>query len=211
MAEAPKVFIVDDDSSARRGMTRLIRAAGMEAESFSSAVDLLASRLCEGPGCIVLDVRMPQMTGPELQEELRQAGCGMPIIFVSGHGDVSITAQAMKKGAVDFLTKPVDRDDLLAAIRASLARDAESRTKRAEVGSIQSRLETLTPREHDVLTHVIAGTLNKQIAAELGISEDTVKSHRGRVMQKLEVVSVAELVRLCEKAGVAPASERSHL
>jgi len=205
MADKPMVLIVDDDPSARRGLTRLIRAAGMDAKSFSSAVELLASGLHEGPGCIVLDVRMPQMTGPELQEELRQAGCGMPIIFVSGHGDVSITAQAMKKGAVDFLTKPVDRDDLLAAIRASLARDAETRTKRADVESIQSRLEMLTPREHDVLTHVIAGALNKQIAAELGISEDTVKCHRAHVMQKFGVVSVAELVRLCEKAGVAPA------
>jgi FixJ family two-component response regulator len=204
MAGEPRVLIVDDDPSARRGLTRLIRAAGMEAESFSSAVDLLASGLCDGPGCMVLDVRMPQMSGPELQEELRQAECGMPIIFVSGHGDVPITAEAMKKGAVDFLTKPVDRDDLLAAVRASLARDAETRAKRAEVGSIQSRLETLTPREHDVLTHVIAGLLNKQIAAELGVSEDTVKSHRGRVMQKFGVVSVAELVRLCEQAGVAP-------
>lgn len=204
MAGEPRVLIVDDDPSARRGLTRLIRAAGMEAESFSSAVDLLASGLCDGPGCMVLDVRMPQMSGPELQEKLRQAECGMPIIFVSGHGDVPITAEAMKKGAVDFLTKPVDRDDLLAAVRASLARDAETRAKRAEVGSIQSRLETLTPREHDVLTHVIAGLLNKQIAAELGVSEDTVKSHRGRVMQKFGVVSVAELVRLCEQAGVAP-------
>jgi FixJ family two-component response regulator len=204
MAGEPRVLIVDDDPSARRGLTRLIRAAGMEAESFSSAVDLLASGLCDGPGCMVLDVRMPQMSGPELQEKLRQAECGMPIIFVSGHGDVPITAEAMKKGAVDFLTKPVDRDDLLAAVRASLARDAETRAKRAEVGSIQSRLETLTPREHDVLKHVIAGLLNKQIAAELGVSEDTVKSHRGRVMQKFGVVSVAELVRLCEQAGVAP-------
>jgi FixJ family two-component response regulator len=204
MAGEPRVLIVDDDPSARRGLTRLIRAAGMEAESFSSAVDLLASGLCDGPGCMVLDVRMPQMSGPELQEKLRQAECGMPIIFVSGHGDVPITAEAMKKGAVDFLTKPVDRDDLLAAVRASLARDAETRAKRAEVGSIQSRLETLTPREHDVLKHVIAGLLNKQIAAELGVSEDTVKSHRGRVMQKFGVVSVAELVRLCEQVGVAP-------
>ena len=202
----PTVCIVDDDPSARRGLTRLARTAGFKAESFAAAEDFLASDLVDGPGCIVLDVQMPEMTGPELQEELCKGEYCMPIIFLSAHGDVPTTAGAMKKGAVDFLTKPVDRDDLLEAIRVSLARDAESRAERDEDSRIQELIETLTPREHEVMTCVISGMLNKQIAAELGISEETVKIHRGRVMHKLAVVSVAELVRLCETAGIAPAA-----
>ena len=201
----PTVFIVDDDTSARRGLTRLVRAAGLNTESFASAADFLASELRSGPGCIVLDVRMPEMTGPELQEELTKADYSMPIVFLSAHADVPIAAGAMKKGAVDFLTKPVDGTDLLAAIEESLARDAENRTQRAETSSVQELIETLTPREHEVMTYVITGMLNKQIAGHLEISEETVKIHRARVMQKLGVVSVAELVRLCEKAGVPPA------
>jgi len=201
----PTVFIVDDDPSARRGLTRLVRAAGLNAESFASAADFLASELRSGPGCIVLDVQMPEMTGPELQEELARADYSMPIVFLSAHADVPITAGAMKKGAVDFLTKPVDGKDLLAAIEESLARDAENREQRAETLSIQKLIETLTPREHEVMTYVITGMLNKQIAGRLEISEETVKIHRARVMQKLGVDSVAELVRLCEKAGIPPA------
>jgi len=204
----PTVFIIDDDPSARRGLTRLVRAAGLNTESFASAADFLASELRSGPGCIVLDVRMPEMTGPELQEELTKADYSMPIVFLSAHADVPIAAGAMKKGAVDFLTKPVDGTDLLAAIEESLARDAENRTQRAETSSIQELIETLTPREHEVMTYVITGMLNKQIAGHLEISEETVKIHRARVMQKLGVVSVAELVRLCEKAGVEPAGPR---
>ena len=201
----PTVFIVDDDPSARRGLTRLVRAAGLTTESFASAADFLASELRSGPGCIVLDVRMPEMTGPELQEELTKADYSMPIVFLSAHADVPIAAGAMKKGAVDFLTKPVDGTDLLAAIEESLARDAENRTQRAETSSVQELIETLTPREHEVMTYVITGMLNKQIAGHLEISEETVKIHRARVMQKLGVVSVAKLVRLCEKAGIPPA------
>jgi FixJ family two-component response regulator len=181
----------------------------MNAESFGSAGDFLASGKSSGPGCIVLDVSMPEMTGPELQEELGKAEYCMPIIFLSAHGDVPITARAMKKGAVDFLTKPVDRGDLLEAIRVSLARDEENRAQRTEGGSIHEHIKMLTPREHEVMTYVITGMLNKQIAAELGITEDTVKIHRGRMMHKLGVVSVAELVRLCEKAGIAPADPPS--
>ena len=204
----PTVFIIDDDPSARRGLTRLVRAAGLNTESFASAADFLASELRSGPGCIVLDVRMPEMTGPELQEELTKADYSMPIVFLSAHADVPIAAGAMKKGAVDFLTKPVDGTDLLAAIEESLARDAENRAQREENASIQELIETLTPREHEVMTYVITGMLNKQIAGHLEISEETVKIHRARVMQKLGVVSVAELVRLCEKAGVEPAGPR---
>ena len=200
----PTVFIIDDDPSARRGLTRLVRAAGMDVESFASAGDFLESGKHDRPGCIVLGVRMPEMTGPELQEELSKAEYSMPIIFLSAHGDVETTAEAMKQGAVDFLTKPVDRDDLLEAIRVSLAKDAENRAQRAELSAINERINSLTPREYEVMTYVATGMLNKQIAAELGISEETVKIHRGRVMQKLRIVSVAELVRLCEKAGIEP-------
>jgi FixJ family two-component response regulator len=177
----------------------------MNAESFASAEGFLASGKQEGPGCIVLDVRMPGMTGPELQEELSRIESSMPIIFLSGHGDIPTAARTMKKGAVDFLTKPVDRDRLLDAIEASLKRDAENRAQKAETGATNEQIGTLTPREYEVMTYVITGMLNKQIAAQLGISEDTVKIHRGRVMHKLGVCSVADLVRLCQKAGIAPA------
>jgi FixJ family two-component response regulator len=199
----PTVFIVDDDPSARRGLTRLIRVAGWQAEAFGSAKEFLASER-RGPGCIVLDVQMPGMTGPELQETLCKAEYGLPIIFLSAHGDVPTTAKAMKKGAIDFLTKPVDREDLLAAIRASLAQDAGSRETWAEVASIQERIGTLTPREHEIMTYVITGMLNKQIAAELDISVETVKIHRGRMTAKLGTNSVVELLRLAEAAGVKP-------
>ena len=201
----PTVFIIDDDPSARRGLTRLVRAAGMNAESFASATDFLASGKADGPGCIVLDVRMPGMTGPDLQEQLCESEYCMPVIFLSGHADVPTAAQAMKKGAVDFLTKPVDRDDLLHAIRVSLARDAKNRARRAESSAVNEQIEILTPREHEVMTYVITGIPNKRIAYELGISEETVKIHRGRVMHKLEIESVAELVRLCGKSGIDPA------
>jgi FixJ family two-component response regulator len=201
----PTVFIIDDDPSARRGITRLVRSANINAESFASAGEFLTSGRSDGPGCIVLDVRMPEMTGPELQEELGRSDYCMPIIFLSAYGDVPTTARAMKKGAVDFLTKPVDRDDLLEAIRISLAKDAGECVKLAENNLMHEYIKRLTPREYEIMTYVIKGMLNKQIAFELDISEETVKIHRGRVMQKLEIISVAELVRFCEKAGVTPA------
>lgn len=201
----PTVFIIDDDPSARRGIVRLVRASGMKVEAFASAEDFLASESCEGPGCIVLDVQMPAMTGPELQAKLCVNERCMPIIFLSGHSDVPTTARAMKKGAVDFLTKPVERDDLFAAIRVSLAKDAENRSVLADKESIHEKIKLLTPREYEIMTYVIAGMLNKQIAYELDISEETVKIHRGRMTQKLGIVSVADLVRLCETVGIAPA------
>lgn len=205
----PTVFIIDDDLSARRGVTRLVRAAGLNAESYPSAEEFLASGRMDEPGCIVLDVRMPEMTGPELQAELGKSEHCLPIIFLSGHANVPITAQAMKGGAVDFLTKPVDRDDLLAAISVSLEKDAENRLRRDERADLLAMVETLTPREQEVMTWVITGMLNKQIAGELEISEETVKIHRGRVMQKLGLESVAELVRLCGKVGIPPAEPRN--
>ncbi len=208
MTTKPTVFIVDDDPSVRRGLIRLLKAAGLAAEAFDSAVEVLSSDRLSGPGCIVLDVRMPGMTGLELQTELLGKTCRMPIIFLSAHGDVPMTAGAMKKGAVDFLTKPVDRDDLLTAIQSALEKDASAREEQSAVSSIREELDSLTPREFEIMTYVTAGVLNKQIAAELGIAEDTVKIHRGRMMHKLNLVSVAELVRVCERAGVEPASIR---
>ena len=205
----PTVFIIDDDPSARRGVTRLVRAAGLNAEPYPSGAEFLSSGRIDEPGCIVLDVRMPEMTGPELQAELGKSEHCLPIIFLSGHADVPIAAQAMKCGAVDFLTKPVDRDDLLAAISVSLEKDAENRMRRDERADLLERVETLTPREKEVMTWVITGMLNKQIAGQLDISEETVKIHRGRVMQKLGVMSVAELVRLCGKVGIPPAEPRN--
>lgn len=200
----PTVFIIDDDPSARNGLTNVVQAAGINVESFASAKDFLDSKRLEGPGCIVLDVKMPDITGPELQEMLIQFDYYLPIIFLSAYGDVPTTASVIKKGAVDFLTKPVDRDDLLKAIRISIAKDAENRLQNEEKLSINQRIKTLTPREYEIMTHVISGLLNKQIAGRLSISEETVKIHRGRVMHKLRVVSITELVRLCEKVGISP-------
>ena len=205
----PTVYIIDDDPSARQGLTRLVKVAGFNAESFESAKDFLASDKLQGPGCVLLDVQMPKMTGPELQEELSRSEYCMPIIFLSAHGDVPTTAKVMKRGAVDFLTKPVDRDELLWAIRVSLAKDKEDRMNREENLSINEHIKSLTPREYEIMTYVITGMLNKQIAAELFISEETVKIHRGRMMHKLEIVSVAELVHLCEQVGIAPAKTES--
>lgn len=199
------VFIIDDDPSARKGLTRLVRAAGMSVEAYGSAHEFLERPHYDGYGCIILDVKMPGMDGLELQAELLKAGYSLPVIFVSGHADVPIAARAMKKGAIDFLTKPVDRDQLLKAIYDSLARDRENRKALSDKKKVRALLATLSPREHDVLTFVIAGMLNKQIAYELGIAEDTVKIHRGRMMRKMKVESVAELVRLTEIAGVKPA------
>jgi FixJ family two-component response regulator len=201
------VFIVDDDSSVRKGLTRLIRAAGFNVESFASAREFLDSGYLERPGCIILDVQMPEMTGPELQEELGKTQNCLPIVFLSAHGDVPITAEAMKNGAVDFLTKPVDGADLIKAIHISLEKNRIIRIKNKERIVINEKLNTLTPREYEVMTYVITGMLNKQIAGDLNISEETVKIHRGRVMHKFEIVSLAELVRLCEFVGIAPAKE----
>jgi len=199
------IFIIDDDLSVRRGLSRLLRVAGFNAEVFASAQEFLAREHYDGPGCIVLDVQMPGLSGLDLQAELNKAEYSMPIILISAHGDVPITVQAMKEGAVDFLTKPVDRDQLLAVIRSALDRDRAGRDELGDLEQIRARLATLTPREHEVMTYVLAGLLNKQIARELGIAEYTVKVHRGRVMSKMGVLSVAELVRLTQKAGVKPA------
>jgi FixJ family two-component response regulator len=207
--ERTTVFIIDDDPSARRGLSRMVRAAGMTVEEYGSALEFLERKHYDGYGCIILDVKMPEMNGLELQEELVKADYSMPIIFISGHGDVPMTARAMKKGAVDFLTKPVDRDHLLKVINESLARDRESLKAFSNKTKVRKRLATLSPREYEVMTFVIVGMLNKQIAYELGIVEDTVKIHRGRMMKKMNAASVPELVRLADIAGIEPAEPKN--
>ena len=203
--ETPTVFIIDDDPSARKGLSRLVRAAGMSVEVYGSALEFLERKHYDGYGCILLDVKMPGLDGLALQEELAKLDYGLPIIFISGHADVPEAARAMKKGAVDFLTKPVDRDHLLESIGESLARDRENRKTHSDKAVVRERLAELSPREYEVMTFVVAGMLNKQIAHELEIAEDTVKIHRGRMMRKMKVESVAELVRLTEMVGVKPA------
>ena len=201
-AVAPMVFVVDDDPSVRKGLTRLIRSAGYTVEAFASAREFLARERYLGPCCLVLDVQMPDLTGLDLQEALAGSGRRMSIVFVTGHGDISMSVKAMKGGAVDFLTKPADDKDLLAAIERCVARDVHDRGTEARVTEILERVQMLTPRETEVFALVVTGMLNKQIAFELRISEKTVKVHRARVMEKMRAGSVAELVRLADRVGV---------
>jgi two-component system, LuxR family, response regulator FixJ len=198
----PLVCVVDDDESIRRSLARLFRSARLPVETLPSARAYLDRTPHPGPSCVVLDVRMPGLDGLELQEALK--GRDEQIVFVSGHGDVPICAQAMKEGAIDFLTKPVDDEELLGAVRRALERSIEVRQRAAERAAARSRLDTLTPREFEVMKSVIAGMLNKQTAAELGAAEKTIKIHRGQVMQKMGVTSVADLVRIAQAAGVEP-------
>ncbi len=194
------VFVVDDDQAVRRSLERLIRSAGLNVETFSSATEFLEKPLSSGAGCVVLDVRMPGMTGPELFDRMSEKGLSLPVVFLTGHGDVPMGVRAMKKGAVDFLLKPVDDEVLLEVIRQAVARHAAEQAREQVRQGIQARLRRLSPREREVMEYVIRGRLNKQIAADLGISEKTVKVHRGRVMAKMEAGSVAELVRLCDES-----------
>jgi FixJ family two-component response regulator len=199
---AALVGIVDDDPSVRKALTRLVKGAGYRVEVFESASEFLSRPQQEDPCCLLLDVRMPGLTGLELQEALAIAGRRMSIVFVSGHGDVVGSVKAMKGDAVDFLTKPVDSRDLLAAIERAVARSLTSQRDQAEVKDVQSRLKTLTAREAQVFALVVTGMLNKQVAAELGIVEKTVKVHRARVMEKMRAGSLAGLVRLADRAGI---------
>jgi len=198
------VFIVDDDASARKGLLWLVRSAGWQGEGFASAREFLERPVFSGTGCVILDVRMPGMTGPELRDVMSARNVSLPVIFLTGHGDVPMSVDAMKKGAVDFLQKPVNDEALLQAIRRALERHAAAQLHRQEVERVRSRVQRLTPREREVLEYVIGGCLNKQIAAALQIAEATVKQHRGIVMHKMEVSSVPELVRHSEIAGIAP-------
>jgi RNA polymerase sigma factor (sigma-70 family) len=196
------VFVVDDDAAVRKAVSRLLRSASIAVADFASPREFLAQHDPATPGCLVLDLAMPGFDGLRLQTTLRETGSSLPIIFLTGHGDVSKSVQAMKGGAFDFLTKPVNAKNLLPAIRAAIERDAVARGEQAELSEIHARLDTLTPREREVLQHVVAGKLNKQIAADLGITEATVKMHRGRVMAKMKVQSVAELACLTERCGI---------
>jgi FixJ family two-component response regulator len=200
------VFVIDDDASVRKGVSRLLRSAGYKSEVFGSASDFLARDQRSGPACLIVDVRMPGINGMDLQESLIQRRREEQLVFITGHGDISMCAQAMKAGAADFLPKPFRDDELLQCVERALIRSAEQRRRSADKNKTQQLLDSLTPREFEVLQLVITGMLNKQIAGELGTAEKTVKVHRGRMMQKLRVTSVAELVRLVEKAGVAPAA-----
>jgi len=193
---------VDDDPSVRKSLTRLIGSAGYAVEAFASAREFLARERYPGPCCLVLDVRMPGLTGLDLQEALAGAGRRMSIVFVTGHGNISMSVKAMKGGAVDFLTKPVDAKDLLKAIQRAVTKDVRDLDDEARVTEIQERIKRLTAREIEVFALVVTGMLNKQIAFELGISEKTVKVHRARVVEKMRAGSVAELVRLADRVGV---------
>ena len=201
---APTIFVIDDDASVRKSLSRLLDSVGFSTESFASADEFLKRERFEGIGCIVLDVRMPGLSGMDLQDELNKADYSMPIIFITGHGDIPMSVQAMKKGAVDFLPKPFDEDQLLDALRKAIERDMQAKTERAEARDILGRMEQLTPREYEILQYLITGMLNKQIAFKLGIAEKTVKIHRSRVFEKLGTRSVAELIRMAEKAGIEP-------
>lgn len=199
------VYVVDDDAAVRRSLQRLVRAAGWNAEAFASAAEFLEGPLCSGTGCVIVDVNMPGMNGPELQQRMTELGFSLPVIFLTGHGDVPTGVRAMKNGAVDFLLKPVDDEVLLRVIDAALQRHAAQLAGTSRLREIQSRLKQLSPREREVMERVIRGWLNKQTAVDLGITEKTVKAHRGQVMHKMAVRSVAELVRACDTAGIRPA------
>jgi FixJ family two-component response regulator len=205
MPEKPRtIFVIDDDASVRKSLTRLLGLAGLNVETFPSAEAYLDREPYDGLGCIVLDVCMGGLSGTDLHARLAESGRNIPIIFLTGYGSIPMSVSAMKQGAVDFLTKPVDEEVLLQTILQSLARHEAVVRERIEVDAMRARLDTLTPREREVMRWVLTGALNKQIAARLGIAEKTVKVHRGRVMEKLAVTSVAELVRFCTAAGVQP-------
>jgi FixJ family two-component response regulator len=201
--ETPDVFLVDDDPSVRRALARLIKSAGHQVQTFASAQEFLGTRAGgEEAACLVLDVRMPGLTGIELQLQLQTLNRNVPIVFMTGHGNIPMSVQAMKAGAVDFLPKPVKDTDLLRAIEQALARAVRDRAERNELEGVRARVERLTPRELEVMVLVVRGLLNKQIAFELGTVEKTIKVHRARVMEKMQVDSLAGLVRLAEKVGI---------
>jgi FixJ family two-component response regulator len=198
------VFVIDDDPSVRGAIERLVKAVGFRVATFESGQEFLESKLPEVPSCVVLDVRLPGFSGLDLQRQMTESGIRVPIIFITGHGDIPMSVQAMKAGAVEFLTKPFRDQDLLDAIGKAIERDRAARAKRARAADLRARLDSLTPRELEVMTLVVAGLLNKQIAGELGISEKTIKVHRSQVMQKMRARSLAELVRIAEKLGITP-------
>lgn len=196
------IYMVDDDPGVLKALTRLLRTEAYTVQAFASAGEFLLAHDPLAPGCVVLDIHMPDIDGLALQEALLASASERFIVFVTGHGDIATSVQAMKAGAVDFLTKPFHDEDFLAAVRNAIAKDQQARTLRTELQSIRWRIDTLTPREHQVLQHVVAGRLNKQIAADLGIAEKTIKVHRARAMEKMGAASLAELVRISVKADI---------
>jgi len=195
------VFVVDDDAGVRDATRSLFASIGLKVQTFESASEFLASQRPEVPACLVLDVRLPGLSGLDLQRELAQSGASIPIVFITGHGDIPMSVQAMKSGAVEFLTKPFRDQQLLDAVQQAIALDREERKRRTAMAEIRQRYESLTPRERDVMARVVAGRLNKQIAFELGMAEITVKVHRAQVMQKMRIDSLAALVQLAERLG----------
>ena len=196
------VFVVDDDAPMRESLKNLIRSVGLRAELFASAQEFLRTKRPDVPSCLVLDVRMPGLSGLDLQKRTTEAGIEIPIIFITGHGDIPMSVRAMKAGAVEFLTKPYRDQDLLDAIQQALERDRKARDQRAAMKELHSRFASLTPREREVMARVVAGLLNKQIGAELGTSETTVKIHRHQVMEKMGAGSLPELVRMADRLGI---------
>jgi FixJ family two-component response regulator len=197
------IFVVDDDAAVRSSLSRLLRSAGWNAEAFPSAGDFLERAPISGPGCVLLDVNMPGMNGLELQDRMAGVGIALPVVFLTGKGDIPMSVRAMKHGAVDFLVKPVEEDELFQALELAIRRQADEAAGRRQRDSILARLALLSDREREVLELILQGRLNKQIAYDLGIVEKTVKAHRGRVMEKMQAHTVAELVHLCDTVGIA--------
>jgi FixJ family two-component response regulator len=200
----PMVFVVDEDASVRKSLGRLLRSVGLQVASFATAHEFLQRPPHDGPNCLVADVQMPGLDGLALQEALAATSNPIPIIFIAGYSDISTSVKAMKAGAVDFLSKPLNKQDLLDAIQQAIAKDVQARKERTSLQDVLQRVQLLTPREHEVLALVVRGLLNKQIAGALGTSEKTIKAHRASIMRKMRVQSLAHLVLLAERAGITP-------